>query len=390
MRIFLACQQSPRQYAIPAYRFWRSYFRAGLTEAGHTVLESDEIDWAMGIVLLEESALRRWRAEIWERVVAFLRRARENGGVDLFLSYLYPKQIDEPAIRAISGMGVPCVNFFCDHVREYRRLPGAFAPFDLHWVPEYAALALYQKRRWPFVYAPMPCWVPPECRTVPVKEWNAVGFIGSRDSLRASLLAEVAHSGLPLEIRGSGWQGDPIPSKPDMPVSWSARWANWLDLGRRQGPAAVGRRLLAHVRPEMPETFDFTSWLKPQPIGEPDYRAALAECAVSLGINRFFSFAAPANRPGIYSRLRDIEAPMLGACYLTEWTDDIPRLYEAGKEIETYRDSAELIGKARELLADPERRKRLRAAGQRRALAEHTVGESVKRVTLALGLKEPS
>lgn len=388
MNIFLSCQQSPKTYAIPAYGFWRGYFFAGLTEAGHHVIEDAEIDWAFGLTLLEEDARAEWRKRTWEHAVSSIRRLHETEGIDLFLSYLYPQQIDEQAIESVRDLGVPCVNFFCDHVREYRHLPDSFAPFDTHWVPEYAALELYQRREWPHVYAPMPCWIPPERRGLPSSEDGTVRFIGSHDDLRAGLLADVAGSGLPLDIRGAGWQpaASTTPAPSPAPVSWSTRLAAWRDMAKRQGLAAVFRRLTARVWPESPAPFDFSRWVKPQPREEADYHALLARCTVSLGINRFPSFAHSAEQLETYSRLRDIEAPMLGACYLTEWTDDIPQLYADGEEIETYRNAEELIAKARKLMRDAGRRRRLREAGQKRALAEHTVGKSVERIAKSLGL----
>ena len=40
---------------------------------------------------------------------------------------------------------------------------------------------------------------------------------------------------------------------------------------------------------------------------------------------------------------------MLGACYLTEWTEGLEHMYELGKEIETYRTAEELTSKLSEL-----------------------------------------
>ncbi len=56
------------------------------------------------------------------------------------------------------------------------------------------------------------------------------------------------------------------------------------------------------------------------------YNALTAESMITLGINRYPSFHFPISKPDSYSRLRDIEAPMLGACYLTEWTEGIEEL----------------------------------------------------------------
>ena len=383
MKILLACQQSPHVYPIPAYRFWRTYFVEGLREAGHEVIEVPGADWARGLLPLAARELDRWRDEIWSRTLAL---AQATPALDLFLGYLYPQQIEPAAVSSLRRGGVPAVNFFCDNVREYRRLPAAFAPFDLHWVPEFDALPLYAARGWRTVFAPMPCWVPPARRQVTDRDENHLAFIGRRDALRAGLLASVARSGLPLAIHGAGWSGAEA-SASNSPVrpAWSARFSDWADFVRRQGVGRAWRRLRSRWgRDVAAAAFDFDPWWRPLP-GDDAYADILARSAVSLGINRYPGFDGPGRSPPTYSRLRDIEAPMLGACYLTERAPGLERLYDLSREIETYGDADELIAKARALLHDPARRRGLRVAGQKRALREHSVGQSLARIATALG-----
>lgn len=389
MKILLACQQSPHRYAIPAYGFWRTYFVEGLREAGHEVVEVVGADWARGLLPLAPAERARWLDQTWSQTLAAVRGMPE---LDLFLGYLYPQQIDRSALQALRRVGVPAVNFFCDNVREYRRLPDGFADFDAHWVPEHDALALYAARGWKAVFAPMPCWVPPACRQLAGEELRQVTFIGRRDALRADLLAGLARRGLPLAVHGPGWSGGPSPASEPLPApqrpTWRARWADWSDFYRRQGLARTWRRLAPHrddgggtVAPD----FDFSPFAGPATSDE-DYARLLARSAVTLGINRYPDLLASDQRPPTYSRLRDVEAPMLGACYLTEWAPELPGLYDLDREIAVYRTAEELADQASRLLADPGRRQALRLAGQRRALAQHTVGASLTRLTQALGL----
>lgn len=384
MKILLACQQSPHVYAIPAYGFWRTYFVQGLREAGHEVVEVPDADWARGLLPLPPREHARWRDETWSRTLA---TARATPGLDLFLGYLYPRQIEPAAVRTLRAAGLPAVNFFCDNVREYRRLPAEFAPFDLHWVPEQAALPLYAARGWNAVFAPMPCWVPPRFRQPQpaTDEIARVTFIGRRDDLRANVLAGAARAGLPLAIHGGGWTPEPAgAARP--PATWRDRLADWTDYLRRQGFAAAWRRLASRRSGGAAPAFDFGPWLYPSP-SDDDYARLFVRSAVTLGINRYPDPLAPV--PPAYSRLRDIEAPMLGACYLTEWAPELPSLFEPGREIEIYRDGTELAAKAAALLADAPRRAALRRAGQRRALADHTVGRTLARLAGRLGLLPP-
>jgi spore maturation protein CgeB len=106
---------------------------------------------------------------------------------------------------------------------------------------------------------------------------------------------------------------------------------------------------------------------------------------VTIGVNRVPTANRSPYRPLVYSRLRDIEAPMLGACYLTEWTEGLEHMYELGKEIETYRTAEELTTKLSELRLDPERRSAMRERAQRRALSDHSVARSIARIGAHFG-----
>src|SRR6185436_286569 len=100
------------------------------------------------------------------------------------------------------------------------------------------------------------------------------------------------------------------------------------------------------------------------PLDNAAYANAIRDSMVTLGINRVDTFRQSASRLISYSRLRDIEAPMLGACYLTEWTDDLEVFYEIGRDIEVYRNASELSDRIAILKAAPARRRELRANGQ--------------------------
>ncbi|MEO8204536.1 MAG: glycosyltransferase [Chthoniobacterales bacterium] len=387
MRIFLSCLQSLQRYPIPAYSLWYPYFRNGLQEAGHTIIEDDRIDWAKGLVPKTHEEQLAWKAETWTQTVDLIRKEQASGGVDLFLSYLYPQQVDAGAIAEIQKLGVPCVNFFCDNVREFRRLPDEFAPFDLHWVPEFKALPLYKKRGWKSVNAPMPCWVPPARRILSGREIPIVSFIGGRDYLRAGILSRAAASDLPLQIRGPSWVTSLNSTPPPVPFKSSSageRFIAWKDFIAQQGFIAAGRRIFSRFQQE-DLSVDFSKFVHPMP-DQDDYETIVAESAVSLGINRYPSFRHPLNKPDTYSRLRDIEAPMFGACYLTEWTAGIDQLYDLDNEIATYRDADELVEKARRLLADADQRRRMRKNGQHRALTDHSVGRTLERISQSLGI----
>jgi spore maturation protein CgeB len=121
-------------------------------------------------------------------------------------------------------------------------------------------------------------------------------------------------------------------------------------------------------------------------VSDDEYLRISREAVVTIGVSRVSTTKASDRKPIVYSRLRDVEAPMLGACYLTEWTEDVAALYELGTEIETYRTAEELAAKLRDLQRDPMRRSAMRRLAQRRALDEHQIPRTLGKIQSLLGL----
>jgi hypothetical protein len=75
--------------------------------------------------------------------------------------------------------------------------------------------------------------------------------------------------------------------------------------------------------------------------------------------------------PSSASNMRLFEATGVGACLLTDWKENLARLFEPDKEVLTYRSAAECVEKVRYILAHEQKRRAIAAAGQRRTLREH-------------------
>ena len=397
MRIYLSCLQSPVRHPIPAYAFWERYFKRGIEEAGSRWIETPDIDWAEGLVYTSgltrtaHPALDAWRERTWSVVFDHIRREHARRPIDCFLGYLYPQQVDPSAIAAIRDLGIPCVNFFCDNVRQFTAIPGEYGAFDLHWVPEHKAMRLYRLAGFEAINLPMPAWVAPADRScTPVERYGAT-FIGSHDVQREALFARVIDLGGPVTLRGPGWDG----GGPDVPAraplaggSMRSVVRHQVEFARSQGAIALARRIGTRISERFsqpPSRQAFDGHVQETVFGQA-YVDVTQQSRVTLGVNRYPSYRAPASRPDTYSRLRDIEAPMLGACYLTEWTEGLDQLYELGTEIETYRDAEEMVEKIARLERDAPRRAAMRCRAQKRALSEHGVPSSLSALGCRLGV----
>nr|WP_294794360.1 glycosyltransferase [uncultured Mucilaginibacter sp.] len=381
MKIFLSFLQSQKKHPIPAYDFWQYYIKNGIEEAGYEWEEHSDIDWAKGLVPQSKVDLANWKEEAWSKTV---KRLKEQP-VDLFLSYLYPEQIDKSAIQEIKKMGVPCVNFYCDNVRQFSILPDQFGVFDLNWVPEYKAVKMYQEAGYSHINVPMPMWILPEMR-IPRSEHNQqVTFIGSKDVQRSRLFEQVLKKSpdIDLSIYGAGWSNDASRQPPlSSENSTITKFINQFKFISHQGLMAYMHKIAQRNTDTAP-----SEALKAKakgPIDFDTYNKLTTESMITVGVNRYPSFRFPLNRPNTYSRLRDIEAPMLGACYLTEYTQGLEELYDIGKEIAVYKDADDLIEKVDELKKNSTLRKTLRSEGQKRALTNHTIPQSLNKILQAL------
>jgi hypothetical protein len=377
LKIFLSFLQSPIKHPIPAYDFWQYYIKNGIEEAGYEWVEHPDVDWAKGLVPQSKTDLANWKEETWNKTV---KRLKEQPA-DVFLSYLYPEQIDISAITQIKKMGITCVNFFCDNVRQFKAIPTQFKVFDLNWVPEYKAVKMYQKAGYPFINLPMPMWIRPELRTARSEHNKQITFIGSKDVQRLRFFEEVVNKApaIDLDIYGNGWTDDNS-HQPSSQADYSAtkKIAHQYSFLKQQGPAAYTRKI-AQRGADTALSKALSSKIKGL-IDFDTYNKLTAESMVTLGVNRYPSFRFPLNKPDTYSRLRDIEAPMLGACYLTEYTEGLNHLYEIDKEIAVYNNADDLIEKVARLSADSTYRKTLRSGGQKRSLTHHSIPRLLNRI----------
>lgn len=386
MRIFVSCLQETHKPASHSSQFWESYFKNGIQEAGHEWVEAEGIDWLSGLTHSQRDEQGQWLEHTWSRAVSLIARQHQLKPVHLFLSYLFPNQIEPEAITEIKALGIPCVNFFCDNVREFTEVPAEFRCFDLHWVPEFKAIEMYERANLNFIHAPMPVWVHPSQRTCQHAEKYGVTFIGSRDEQRDALFAQVLKLGVSLELRGSGWGRDNARAtynRKGRRNPWQIAM-NQADFLRNYGAQDWFRKIGSKFRPAISDEV-FAASVGEKPDAE-QYIEITQQSVITLGVNRYPSFRRPFSRPDTYSRLRDLEAPMMGACYLTEWTKGLDLLYEIGEEIETYTTAEEMADKIRALKADPLKRRRLRCEGSRRALADHSIPKSLSRIAERLGL----
>ena len=127
----------------------------------------------------------------------------------------------------------------------------------------------------------------------------------------------------------------------------------------------------------------YSRWRAVENLVGPDFKAPCENEALPVifrasQVNLGFSDTGWHNKNGIVrsgmvqSRLRDFEVPMSGGFYLVQEAPDHRDYYVIGKEIETWSEPDELIEKAMFYSRNEKAAERIRDAGQKRALENHT------------------
>ena len=354
------CHASGNRYAA----IWRRHFYDGLTSAVTAVTFPRGVDftWARPASEAEPNGTPE-RAEMSQRLWAEIVSARP----DAVLSYCFASDVEPQLVRDTVAAGIPWINFFCDSVYAFDRVAPLAREASLNWFPESAAEPHYRALGRQVLcrpYALNPAALPEAVCSVAV---HPLGFVGAAiwnpgDAGRCSGGARPSRDGargrLAMAIRATG----------------GARARSTDATTGHAGPLKqIGDRLL--IRALVP-------WVGPgEPLTDADLIRFVSECRVVLGLNE-----APVRRRAdrSYLKLRDVEFPGYGACYLTQHNPDVARAFDVGREVLTFHNLVEAAAMARDHAARPALAEAIGRAGRRRVLREHTWATRLEEIVRAL------
>jgi spore maturation protein CgeB len=389
MRIFCAVRHSrnPRFYYGG---LWSSNFYPALRELGCEIIESetDLLPTSHFMTVAGDFTPQELttRTRTTERILDEVREAKRQGPVHLFLSYFYNAHFDPAGFDEVRRLGIPSVNFYCNSIHQFSHVAAIASRVEFSWHPERDARPSY------LAVGARPIWVQMGAEPDIYHPVNGIErqpkacFVGQRYADRDRWLAKLVESNVPVDIYGSGWAPDssdgPSRSESEEPcylgrkqvkpgtlasylqvMSTDIRFHGVLAALKRLGSQAAYRR----------ETRLLTPRLSSHAKGKAEKLAnVFGAYEVCLNFSNVWADGRPGSRLISHVRLRDFEAPMCRTCYLTGHNDEVTEFYSVGHEIDTYRDESELVEKGRFYLANPGAAERLREAGYRRALRDHT------------------
>jgi spore maturation protein CgeB len=372
-------------FAVPRSAWVDLNLRRSLEDMGHELVRFDFPGWPDDA---DDAWQRVGKPRTNERLLSAFRKAVQQGGVDLFFGYFYSSVAYPETIDLIRKSGVPTINFSCNNVHQFDLVRDIAARFDVCVVPERAALADFkavganpvriQLAANPTVYRPYP-----EPRMYDVT------FVGQRYADRAEFLDYLAQNGIAVRAWGAGWQTHKRADLAQARAALALVEDERLDGIRRLVKQRLSRprrhELAPHERSSPARVVDTSSFGGPRLL-QTDLVKNFSQSRLSLG----FATAGESHLTGkrlTHLRLREFEAPMSGALYLTEDQAELAEYFEPGKEVLTYVDRQDLLDKARYYLGHQEESERIRRAGFMRARQNHTWQHRFRELFSVLGLQ---
>jgi len=365
--------------AVSGSTIWRRNLNATLCEMGHDVvlLPAEDGRWAMAAHDPEA------RARFSEAVLTRFKREHAKRPIDLFFGYLMDGMIEPAVIDEIRGAGVPTCNFSCNNVHQFDLVDGLSPHFDFNLHSERDVGDKFRR------IGATPLWWPMASNprfAHPVDAQRRLGasFVGGNYGLRADYALHLLDNGVDLHLFGPGWA-----------LSGSvARVKRRLRRDLTMGAALFAPSLAAQVTlTAQAARIDVARRLAAaypgnvhQPVSDNEVIRLYSSSQVSLGFLEVFDRHDPSAPVLQHLHLREFEAPMSGALYLTNYSDELAEMFEPDKEVLVWRNRHELLEKARFHGEHPEAGDMIRKAGRERALACHTYERRFRELFSEIGL----
>lgn len=351
----------------PANRYgplWRRHFYEGLAGVVRDLTTPQGVDfgWARPASEAPVGGAPE-RAEMSERLRAQIAKASP----DVVVSYCFASDVEPGLVRDTVAAGIPWINFFCDSVYAFAHVAPLAREASLNWFPETAAEADYRALGRPVLCRPYALNAAALPEAVCGDALAGLGFVGAARGGRAIQIGLLGALGCRVTVHGEGWRSPPARAA----VPTGRRRTRPVGLGGRVQHA--GNRLLVRA---------LSRWARPgSPLPDGELAPFVAGCRVVLGLNEGTRGLTGARS---YLKLRDVEFPGYGACYLTQHNPDVARAFEIGREVLTFRTLAEAAATARACEVQPEMARAIGRAGRRRVLGEHTWATRLDELRAAL------
>ncbi len=371
-------------FAVPRSAWVDANLRRSLEAMGHELVRFSFPGWPDDA---DPDWRRRGKPETNERLLRAVRRSHAERPLDLFYGYLYSSVAYPETLDEVRRTGVPTVNFSCNNVHQFELVAPLANHVDLNVVPERSALPKFAAIGAPTARIQLAA-NPALYRPLPEPRLFDVTFVGQRYADRADFLVHLQRAGIAVRAWGAGWQTRKRWDLATLRAAWSFVEDERFDGVRR----LVEQRARGNGHAAPADPVDDGLEGEVARFGGPrltqhDLVRTFSRSRISLG----FATAGDSHRGPhrlTHLRLREFEAPMSGALFLAEHQEELAEYFAIGEEVLTYTDRDDLLHTVRYYLAHPEQAERVRRAGRKRALSEHTWAHRFRELFHALGLRQ--
>lgn len=369
MRIFLVLHPSGNA-SVPGSMTWYRNLYEPLLDLSHDVylLRIDEAEDKLGVNRRAESFLGKFS----QYLLNTFQEEHIKKPFDLFFSYLRDSDIETSCIDEIKKHAMPTVNFSCNNIHQFYLTKKIAPHFDYNLHSEkYAAekfKAIGAKPVW-FQMAANPKYYHP----LGIERTLDVSFIGGAYAKRPYYIYNLLENGIDVHAYGPGWRK-------------TERLANLRRIKRELIRGRDGIHSIFAFSPQKRSeissriaNMDFKNNLLAKyicnlhfPITDDEMVKKYNESKISLGFLEVYDNHDHSQKTMQHLHLREFEAPVCGALYFTNYSDELTEHYEPDREVIIYRNEHELLDKVKYYLGHPQEAEKVRRAGYKRALECHT------------------
>jgi spore maturation protein CgeB len=301
---------------------------------------------------------------------------------DLFFSYLIDGLIDSTVIDEIHKLGIPTCNFSCNNAHQFYLIKEISKHFDYNLHSEKDARQKFLD------IGANPLWFPMASNPKYFKPVNIirdidVSFVGTSYALRARYISHLLENNINVQVYGPGWMIG-------YPHKWGSIFYRYSLLGKSMIANQIENQAYysgllfdydyrRNLYTRFPHNMHF-------PISDQELITLYSRSQVSLGFLEVYDHHDPSRQVVKHLHLREFEAPMSGAFYITGYSEELAEMYEINKEVVTYKNQYELLDKVKYYLNHLSEAEKIRVAGHNRAVRTHTYHHRYKALFKQIGL----
>lgn len=363
LRIFQVIEGTANA-AVPGNQTWWRNLYEPLIELGHEVFSFS----AEGGRRAMQRHSSKAQAAFSQKLLDTFRREHARKGFDLVFSYLLDGMVETGAIDELRKTGVPTCNFSCNNIHQFDLVDEISPHFDVNLHAEKDAREKFVNLGanplwWPMASNPEYFHPKNLSRTVPVS------FVGANYSLRGRYISFLLENGVDVHAYGPGWQYGTTSRwraeakhykyllRAALALSPEQRYRHSANLAEHDLCRALGSRYRQNLHP---------------PVSDEELINLYSRSQISLGFLEVYDGHDASKATYRHLHLRDFEAPMSGALYITGYMDELAEMFEPDKEVLVYLNQYELLDKVNYYLCHPDEADKIRQAGRNRALRDHT------------------